>query len=121
MSEAYETPKNLKHLLFSFHGRLNRGRYWGCLVFNALINISFVLFSIAFYPGNKTMSDVFLFLAVVYSLFSIWPIFAVQVKRCHDMGITGAFSLISLLLFIWPFVLGFPKSFEGENKYGKPV
>ena len=46
-----------------------------------------------------------------------------SIKRSHDLGYTGFFSLVLVvpLLNLWPLVmLGFFEGTEGDNKYGPP-
>jgi len=46
-----------------------------------------------------------------------------SIKRSHDLGYTGLFSLVLFvpLLNLWPLVMfGFFNGTEGENKYGPP-
>jgi uncharacterized membrane protein YhaH (DUF805 family) len=55
----------------------------------------------------------------------IYSVFAVDIKRLHDMDRSGWYSLINLIpvvgtliILIW---LGFFKGTEGENRFGPDV
>ena len=57
----------------------------------------------------------------LYILAVIIPGFAVAVRRLHDVGKSGWFSLIILIPIvgiIWLFILLCKKGIDGENKYG---
>jgi len=46
-----------------------------------------------------------------------------SIKRSHDLGCVGSFSLVLLVPFVnlWPLVMfGFVAGTQGENKYGPP-
>jgi len=90
-------------LLFSFNGKISRTPYW-----ISMIGLFFVI-GIA-----KTET------AVLVLFFAIISFFAVQVKRCHDIGWSGWLTLISfvpLAQWLWLLVLGLKKSQYTENAF----
>jgi uncharacterized membrane protein YhaH (DUF805 family) len=106
---------HIVNLLFSFHGRINRAQYWlGGLGagFLASIAIFFMAFIIAPPDGAKPdpMAQATLTLAAFAPVFlgMIWACLAIQVKRFHDRGRSGWFSLIPLIpgLIISTIVIG---------------
>jgi uncharacterized membrane protein YhaH (DUF805 family) len=89
-------------LLFSFHGRINRGKYWlavliyivvwvvfvaGCLIWLGGINID-NLFSLAGAGLLIWLAGFFLF------VMAMWSGVAVGVKRLHDRDKTGWWILL---------------------------
>lgn len=61
---------------------------------------------------------------IVYFLISALCISTIIIRRFHDFGLTGYYSLICLIYPIIPFVflfLYFKKGTDVQNKYGSPV
>jgi uncharacterized membrane protein YhaH (DUF805 family) len=134
--------------LFSFHGRVNRAKWWLFLL------ISIIYSFIAFTLCIAIFGFVGILVGWVLTLLLLWPSFAVGVKRLHDraksgwwlvlfylmpgvlsgfnMSMTGGmnvmsspgtmpiiFSFISLAITIWAIVeLGVLRGTAGDNKYG---
>lgn len=104
------------HLLFSFDGRINRGKWWvgGFTIW--LLMVSFGLLTIAF------ESSVLTTIMLVLILGLLWPYLAVQIKRWHDRGKSGWWVLIALIPIIgnlWVIIeCGFLIGDEGPNQYG---
>jgi uncharacterized membrane protein YhaH (DUF805 family) len=104
-------------LFFSFKGRIPRWEFWwgSCLL--ATIGIVLVvLVALAGASDSQVMA-----VPAIYALFMTVPSLALQVKRLHDRGKSGWFSLIGLVPFgvFWLGVeLFFLGSEEGENQYG---
>jgi uncharacterized membrane protein YhaH (DUF805 family) len=121
----------LKSLLFSFQGRLNRAPYWW--VHLALAAVQFpifgALFAIIVYPVMETrdmnaIQDAARTMNLICLLFApfMWISLAVMVKRCHDRDRSGWFIFISLIPFIgviWLLIeLGFLRGTAGPNRFG---
>ncbi len=105
---------NLGHILFSFEGRINRGKFWlGWLLVWVLQFV--VFFLVLSSPGAGSV--VFLLILLL-----LWPTLAIQVKRWHDRDKSGAWILIVLVPIIgplWAFVeTGFVEGTRGPNRYG---
>lgn len=116
----------LSALLFSFHGRINRGKFW----LGYLLSLFVALFMLAGIAGLAFVSGEFdrpepgpitsagaIMLAVIY----IWMAFALYVKRAHDRGWSGWFCLLMLVpvIGLWPTIeLLFLPGDPGENRFG---
>jgi len=113
-------------LLFSFSGRINRAKVWLGFLMAALImlvaGVGVLGLSVAageidkrdFGPVTWTG-----FAAVM--LLAYWMSFAIYVKRAHDRGWSGWFTLLLLvpLLSLWPLIeLIFLSGDPGENRFG---
>jgi uncharacterized membrane protein YhaH (DUF805 family) len=101
-------------LYFSLKGRLDRSGYWLFYVLPAMaIGISAYL--VANSLGAVAVGNV-----IAFAL--LWPSIAVQVKRWHDIDMSGWWVLVNLLPFIgplWSLVMnGFFASTPHENRFG---
>ena len=136
----------------SFTGRARRKEFWGAALFSAIIStvLTIVLFiglgsglvQLSQLGRNPTTAEVMsaigspLFwvgavLLGIWGLITILPSIGLMVRRLHDIGQTGWWTLaviivaaipgISLVSTIAIVVVGCLKSQPGENKYGPPV
>ena len=107
----------LKRYLFSFRGRATRLEYWMYNV--ALICVSFILGFIFIALGDEVGGIVL----VVFYLFFIWSLIAIQVKRWQDRDKSGWWILINLVPIIgsiWALIdNGFLRGTEGMNRFGE--
>ncbi|MFS4492333.1 DUF805 domain-containing protein [Maribacter sp. 2308TA10-17] len=92
----------------NFSGRARRKEYW-----------MFFLFNILFIYGTLILSLVFdiqalLFVAITYVFVTLVPSLAIGVRRMHDIGKSGWYSLIPY----YNIYLICLDSQEGRNKYG---
>ncbi|MFM2422859.1 MAG: hypothetical protein RL291_1389 [Pseudomonadota bacterium] len=115
---------SLGHTLFAFNGRINRGKFWLGQVLGLVISYALLGASAFLSPGLFTYDGVgalppvhpltWVFLGLAF-LVAIWISLATMIKRCHDRGKSGWWSLIVLIPiagFIWMIIeLG---TFEGE-------
>jgi uncharacterized membrane protein YhaH (DUF805 family) len=139
---------DLRTLLFTFDGRINRAKYWlGVLItFAALIAAGIVGSAFGWVLGEETgILAVFIVLAVV-AVFAAWIAVATGIKRLHDREKTGwwllvfyvvpgmldgvgsaspdgvggfFFTLVGLGISVWGLVeLGCLKGTTGPNAYG---
>ena len=81
----------MKYVLFSYEGRINRLQYWtmGILPLLALAflwGITFIPVAYFFPWGSMVVS-----IGVILCL--VWGFTAVSVKRCHDIGHSGFWTL----------------------------
>jgi uncharacterized membrane protein YhaH (DUF805 family) len=111
-----EQIMDLKHLLFSFEGRINRQPFWFLVLANGLIGMllaAFIYF-VDFRVG--------LILTAIFGLLMIYPSLAVAVKRWHDLDKSGWWMFIALVPVvgqIWALVeTGFLPGTVGPNQYG---
>ena len=103
---------NIKWLLFSTKGRLNRKVYWGCAL--VLCVISFVVITI----GEEFGSVGLVILGAIIFLLLIAP----DIKRLHDRNRSGWMILLLLmpLVNIWICIeILFLRGTAGDNNYGK--
>ena len=95
-------------------GRCSRRFYWlfGILPFFVL---GIVLGLVARSFGLRYMG------VLVISLLLLWPAFAMQIKRWHDIDRSGWFALLALIPYlgalVW-IVTGLIPGTVGENRYG---
>jgi len=100
---------NIIQFLFSFHGRINRAKYWlfvlGVWVW-IFVSVTPLLrtFSVSF-EDNKSESQIAIAIIVIFGwwLALIYISVAVMVKRLHDRGRSG---WLLLLFFSLALVLG---------------
>ena len=92
----------------NFKGRARRKEYWMFTLVNTVISIgiSSILAS--------SISGYLEFIYIIYSLGVLIPSIAVGVRRMHDVGKSGWFSLIPF----YSFYLAVSEGDKGENEYG---
>lgn len=104
-------PQLLKSVYFSPAGRISRSVYW-------LFSLPLVLVYYLFGYHAATINR-YLFLSVIIAIGYMGIM--ICIKRCHDRGRSGYFTLILLVpvLSLWPTIeLGFVKGTTGTNNYG---
>ena len=89
----------------TFSGRATRSEYWYFQLFNLIIGSVLLVVDIMMGPG---------FLYTFYSFAVLIPLYAVSVRRMHDVGKSGWFSLIP----IYNLILACTDGVNGDNKYG---
>jgi uncharacterized membrane protein YhaH (DUF805 family) len=98
---------------FTPQGRIARTRYW-------LIAVVAMALVIAVSPLAIAMLGRFAALVVFVPLY--WLLFCLMAKRCHDIGRSAWWLLLSpvpLIGLLWVFaVLGFRRGQPGGNQYG---
>lgn len=107
-----------KYLFTSFEGRINRQPFWA----------GFVILLIANVVGHGLIGALFgegVFgglLSLILAIVLAYCGFAVLIKRCHDRGKSGWWSLLSLIPLIgliWVIIdLGILEGDKGANQYG---
>ena len=90
---------DLRSLLFSFEGRINRGKYWlAGLIFmiGAMLYLTTSIYALAgslgdSNPASATALFPILLYAITYPLFAvgIWTYAATTIKRLHDRNRSG--------------------------------
>jgi uncharacterized membrane protein YhaH (DUF805 family) len=107
--------------LWSFEGRIGRGRYWARLI---LLNIGglfagFLIFTVC---GLSRYLENYVALAMIpVYIASIWFAVATQIKRWHDLGYSGWMVLLNFTIIAIPFTVIFLGCFRGAalaNKFG---
>lgn len=125
-------------LLFSFNGRINRGKYWLAAV--VYLSVMIAIVALGFLLGFGML---FFAITGIFYVVMIISGIAVGIKRLHDRdksgwwlllfyllpavlsgigtatGMETIFSLASLAVSIWMIVeLGFLRGTSGPNQYG---
>ena len=103
-----------------FKGRARRAEYWNFVLFNTLISIVLTLIDIVL--GTGAMAGGYGVIGTLYSLAVFLPFLGVSVRRLHEVGKSGWFSLvvlIPLIGIIWLLVIFCMDSQRGENEWGK--
>ena len=96
-----------------FSGRARRKEYWMFLLFHIIITVA-IVFIADFFTLPRIIT--------IYALGLIIPTIAVQVRRLHDTGRSGWWSLMNFIPLIGPIVLIILLVQQGsneENKFGK--
>ncbi|MCB1245634.1 MAG: DUF805 domain-containing protein [Acidimicrobiia bacterium] len=115
--------EELKELLFTFEGRINRAKWWGFFVAAWLVN--FVLYGVVYLLSTGDSPTLFVLSVIVATLVAValWlsGIF-VTIKRWHDRGKPGWWIFIVLVPIIggiWALVeLGFLTGDPVDNRWG---
>jgi MFS transporter, OFA family, oxalate/formate antiporter len=81
---------------FSFDGRIGRDRVWGSIPIIAGIGAAFFLLDLG-KQGSQAFGTVVTVLEVIGLAIAIFMLFSVAVKRCHDRGKSGWWSLLLLV------------------------
>lgn len=98
----------------NFEGRSSRREFWMFVLFN-------VIFAFIARFLDRMCGTLYLF-AGLYNLFILLPSIAVSIRRMHDIGKSGWWLLINLLLLIgniWFFILALMPGQPEENEYGE--
>lgn len=104
-------------LFLSAQGRIPRSQYWlgTGVMFLAQIGISVALAN----AGDSSAKDM---LGILTGLAFMAISFVLAIKRFHDLGKSGWFSLLLLIplvnFFIWLFWLGCKRGTIGPNRFG---
>lgn len=96
-----------------FSGRARRKEFWMFVLFNS---IAVIILGIIDYAIEMDILTTIYFLAVIV------PALAIQVRRLHDIGKSGAWWFIYLIPIvgpIWMLVLSCTAGIVGENEYGE--
>ena len=94
----------MKYVLFSFDGRINRAQYWqtGILPLSALA----LLWGLMSGPVFYLFPSVGMLVSIGAILCLVWGFTAASIKRCHDTGHSGFWTLLYLIpgvaLDVWP-------------------
>ena len=113
--------KVVKENYVNFNGRARRKEYWMFVLIQIVIFFLLLLISNLLEEFDLFDSDIALWLFVLYSLATLVPWIAVNVRRLHDTGKSGGnlfLNLIPLIGRIWYIVLVASNGDIGPNKYG---
>jgi len=123
-SEIHPGKKDFVNALFSFRGRINRGRFWGTLAPLLLISAASQIAIVA-NLGNvgDTTVAVLSLIGIAVFITITWIALATYVKRWHDLNKAGWFVLTLLIPFVNFAVLiylGLAPGTIGSNRFGDP-
>ncbi len=112
---------DLKWLLFSFEGRVNRLPYW-CVALVALALGAGLNFAVGDIGVERPVAVGPAILEVAVVALSIWVGLAVQIKRWHDRDKSGWWALMNLIPVLgtlWVLIeCGFLRGTRGGNRFG---
>ncbi|EFR5459345.1 DUF805 domain-containing protein [Escherichia coli] len=103
---------------FNYSGRASRREFWWYHLFN-LIFLG-VLFCIDYTLNDAGISDG-VYISSVYLLATFIPLFTLQVRRLHDIGLSAWYLFVWCIPYIGGFILFVMNcipSEKGDNKYG---
>lgn len=115
---------NLKPLLLSFDGRINRGKYWTGILVMLAVYVVLVVINLIFRGifGDNVITMLIGIISIVIYLAMLWPSIALGVKRFHDRNKSGWWVLIALVPIIgglWYLIeCGFLEGTKGPNQFG---
>lgn len=105
---------------FDFKGRARRKEYWYftlfCIIFSILVEL--VGMGLGMLMGSYILDST---LIKIFYIATFIPSISVSVRRLHDIGKSGWWTLLCLLPiigWIWLIVWACFDSKEGENKWG---
>lgn len=107
-------------LYFDFKGRARRKEYWHFMLFFIIFSILVKLIGsiLDMMVGSYNLHSI---LSLIFSIITLIPSISVSVRRLHDIGKSGWWTLLCLLPtigWIWLIVWACFDSKEGENKWG---
>ena len=116
-------------LLFSYAGRIGRGKFWLgllLLLIPSMLAYGLIFLGIKIDPrGQPSVTNALplvgaglVYIALIYMEFAIFA------KRSHDRGRSGWFSLLMMVPFLnfWAIVeLGFLRGVPENNEWGPPA
>jgi uncharacterized membrane protein YhaH (DUF805 family) len=106
------------YLFTTFDGRINRQPFWAGTIVLLIVNlVGQGLIQLLFGEGL-----IGVLLSLVLAIAVTYASFAVLIKRCHDRGKSGWWSLLALIPLIgliWVVIdLGILEGSKGPNQYG---
>lgn len=107
-------------IFWSFKGRIPRRQYWGAQGIWTGLALIYQFIVAALESAKNT--ELLMYLSWGAMIPFILSLLALQIKRWHDRGRSGAFLLVNLIPYIggiWAFVeCGCMRGTEGTNEYG---
>ena len=96
---------------YNFNGRASRREYWATTILEFCLLALPTTLIIYIFPEYADYID------LIYMLFTIIPVFALSVRRFHDINMNPWWSLLVIPLFFLPFF----KGDREDNRYGKNI
>ncbi len=94
-----------------FEGRATRKEYWMFHLFNLIISIGIGILSVGLKSATHKDQSI---LRLIYSLAVFLPSIAVAIRRMHDTGRSGWWSIVPIMGLVYAIEAGQPS----ENQYG---
>jgi uncharacterized membrane protein YhaH (DUF805 family) len=117
-AQADSSSGLIEKSLWSFEGRIGREGFWVRIIASSLLGLIASL-PIALAESTKYGEPFALLLFTTISVVQIWFMLATNVKRWHDLGLSGWMVLLTFIFIpvavVW---LGFVKGTKGHNRYG---
>jgi Predicted membrane protein len=88
----------VKNNYFQFHGRMARAEFWWFTLMNFLIALA-LSFIVLLLSAMKN-TDLALAIIGIYYLALLLPSLGAQIRRLHDIGMSGWWILINLVPYI---------------------
>lgn len=86
---------------FQFSGVATRAEYWWVILFLAIVGIALIKLAFGFQMTNLMLAAVFAFLWLLFGIAVFVPLWALQARRLHDVGITAKILYVSFLFFVY--------------------
>jgi uncharacterized membrane protein YhaH (DUF805 family) len=99
---------------FNYKGRASRSEFFYFYGINTLLTLC--SFAMNRYFPNTSLTVLLTPLLGIYSLLTILPTITVAIRRTHDSGESGWWSIAPIASFYFLFVAGD----EGDNTFGPP-
>lgn len=120
--EGYKTF--LKTISSMFAGRSRRKEYWGTVLFHFLLLLPGVFFAALLMVSQAFLFIymIYLYLVAIYMMIAMMPLWALSVRRLHDIGKSGWWLLVGLVPLVgWIFTLiwSLRDSDKSANQYGE--
>ena len=85
----------------NFNGRLGVAEFWWFYLLDILIMLAILIVAFAIFRTR----DGAMVLGGIYTLILLLPLFAAEVRRLHDTGISGWWLLLSLIPYLGGFIV----------------
>ena len=95
-----------------FEGRASRQEYWMFVLFNIIISIGIAILGTMLSKVTNTNQTI---LSNIYSIVMILPNISVAIRRMHDTGHSGWWSIVPIAGLVFACQAGHPE----ENQYGR--
>lgn len=88
----------VKNNYFQFHGRMARAEFWWFTLMNFLIALALTFIVLLLFAMKNT--DLAIAIIGIYYLALLLPSLGTQIRRLHDIGMSGWWILINLVPYI---------------------
>lgn len=109
--------------LFSLRGRAGRMQWWSVTV--PLLVAGSVIDALAGLPAAKRVETFVDLAGWAFAIVMIWMLVAVSVRRWHDIGRSGWWTLVHAIPVVGAFIAiamnGFVRGDDARNRFDPPV